>query len=34
MERTQVAAAMGAEGEAAVEVLLAIYGFIHSPSYE
>eukprot|EP00195_Chlamydomonas_chlamydogama_P013528 CAMPEP_0202890600 /NCGR_PEP_ID=MMETSP1392-20130828/946_1 /ASSEMBLY_ACC=CAM_ASM_000868 /TAXON_ID=225041 /ORGANISM="Chlamydomonas chlamydogama, Strain SAG 11-48b" /LENGTH=647 /DNA_ID=CAMNT_0049574201 /DNA_START=144 /DNA_END=2087 /DNA_ORIENTATION=+ len=34
VERSQIDAVIAAEGDAAVEVLQAIYNFIHSPSYE
>ncbi|GIL57286.1 hypothetical protein Vafri_12544 [Volvox africanus] len=34
IERSQIEAVMAAEGDVAVEVLQAIFNFIHSPSYE
>jgi hypothetical protein len=34
VDKKQIEAAMGAEGEAATELLQAIHAFLHSPAYE
>ena len=34
IDRGQIEAVIAADGDAAVEVLQAIFTFIHSPSYE